>query len=152
MADVHPWERSFVERFICNERRDRYLTFLKSRKHRGKLLDRLNHSLDYDPALAKELPSGSRTDAGLTTVLRSLHVADTCHLVADGNEFDGRELRLERGVAELLANFLGAVLICPPKPIAVYKEEDPGRLLLLSEESCSNGNHTAIGVDLAVRG
>ena len=61
-----------------------------------------------------------------------MHVADMCRLMADVSEQDASELRVELGVSELLGNYFGAVLICPPQPVAVYKEEDVGRLLLFS--------------------
>ena len=64
-------------------------------------------------------------------LLRSLHVEETCHLMANGNEHDGHELRLEWGVDALLDEHFGAVLICPPKPVAVYKSEEPGQPVLL---------------------
>jgi hypothetical protein len=33
-----------------------------------------------------------------------------------------------------LNNHFGALMICPPKPIALYKEEDPSDLILLANE------------------
>jgi hypothetical protein len=64
-------------------------------------------------------------------LLRHRYVNGTCYLIADGNHLDGSELRLEVGVEELIGNHWGAILICPPKPIALYKPEDIGEWLLL---------------------
>ena len=135
MADVNNFERCFVEIFIRKEKQDRYLTFLKGPKHRQKILEQLNHSLDYEPSLAKQLPPAARDKQYLTEYLQSLFVADTFHFMADGNELDGQNLRLELAVTEFLDNCWGALLICPPKPIVIYKEEDIGQLLILSEPS-----------------
>ena len=143
MADVQYCERRFVECFVRKDMRDRYLTFLKGQKHHRKILDRLNHSLDYESTLARELPAESRTVSGLVAVLRSFHVSDTCYFMADGNELDGRERRLELGAEELLDNYWGAVLICPPKPVAVYKEEDIGRLFLFADEAATANRPSA---------
>ncbi len=55
MAEVSLWEQAFVRAYIVAEKRDRYLAFLKGRKHRRKILDRLNHSLDYDERYATPL-------------------------------------------------------------------------------------------------
>ncbi|MBI3828808.1 MAG: hypothetical protein HY291_04785 [Planctomycetes bacterium] len=139
MAEVAYWEKLFVEAYIVKSKRERYLAFLKGRKHRKKILERLNHSLDYDESKACLLDAPYRAVDSLISLLRRHYVADTCYLVADGNRFDGRELRLELAVPELLQNSWGALIICPLQgkqllgtPIAVYKEEDPGDVILLS--------------------
>lgn len=131
MADVAFWERMLVELYIVPASRDRYLSFLKGRKHRKKLLDRLNHNLDIDQAVSVQIPASDRNAAALTDVLRRNHVSSTCFLMADGSAADGRELRVELAIDEFLNNHWGAVLICPPKPIVLYKEKDIGRLYLL---------------------
>ena len=131
MPDVAPWERKFVECYIKRSRVDRYLMKLKGRKRRREILDRLNHSLDYRSELATSIPSPERSPKRLLDLLRAERVADTCHVIADGNANDGRELRIERAVEELFGNFFGMVLICPPIPIALYKEEDIGAMLIL---------------------
>ena len=131
MADVSPWERHLIDRFVLRSKRERYLELLKGPKHRQKILERLNHAFDYDPAYATLLDAACKTEQGLRDLLRRRHVADTCWLMADGNAHDGHELRLEHGITELLRNHWGAVLLCPPKPIAVYKTEDPADVFLL---------------------
>ncbi len=134
MSEISYWEEKFVRQYIVKNRRDRYLTFLKGKKHRQKVLNKLNHNLDFHPHLGKVLMSSTKSEEGLSALLQSKHVSGVCYLIADGNDWDGKELTLELGVNELLGNELGAVLICPPKPIAIYKEEDIGRLFLLSDQ------------------
>lgn len=131
MADVAFWERKFVELYVVGDKRERYLSFLKGRKHRKKVLERLNHNLDFNQAVATEIPGAERTAGALAELLRRNHVNSTCYLMADGCQADGRELRVELALAEFLSNFWGSVLICPPKPIALYKEEDIGSMYLL---------------------
>jgi hypothetical protein len=135
MADVPEWERRFVERYIVEDAREEYLRFLKGRKRRKKILDRLNESLDYDASLARDLDPALRDPPALVAHLKSLYVRPTCHLMADGCEEDGEEVRLEHGVAALLGNHWGGVLICPPDPIAVYKGEGTGAFILLAPRS-----------------
>ena len=131
MSDGALWEEQFVNSYIQKSKRTRYLTFLKGKK-RQQILDRLNHTLDFVEAKATELDGRYRSSAALYKLLRGYHVSDTCYLVADGNDLDGNELAVESGVEELLDNHFGAVLICPPNPIAVYKEEVQGRLMILA--------------------
>lgn len=132
MADVSYWENAFVRSYIVEEKRDRYLAFLKGRKHRRKVLERLNHSLDYDDRLAQSLDNCYSFPDALIEFLLGRGVDHTnCYFMADGNPADGRAMRLDRAVPELLGNHWGGLIICPPKPIAVYKREDIGDLILL---------------------
>lgn len=52
--------------------------------------------------------------------------------MADDSALDGTAMPLDRAVRELLNHPWGALIVCPPKPIAVYKAEDPGDLFLLT--------------------
>jgi len=55
MSDVREWEKRFVDLYIQKDKRDRYRTFLNSRKRRKKFLDCLNHAFDYRASKAKQL-------------------------------------------------------------------------------------------------
>ena len=131
MANIAFWEKRFVEEYIVPEKRDRYLMKLKGPKHRRDILDRLNHVLDFRPETATALSQHQRTSDALFKLLRSHHVTNTCYIMADSTPLDGREMRLELAFEELLGHPFGFVLICPPVPIALYKEEDIGQMFLL---------------------
>jgi hypothetical protein len=136
VADVAYWEARFVKCFVIKEKQDRYLAFLKGKKHRKKITDRLNHQLDFDEAKATRLDSRYKAPPELVSLLRSYHVEPTCFLIADGAEFDGHELRLELGVENALESYWGVVILCPPEPLAIYKAEDPADLILLRSQEC----------------
>jgi len=120
--------------FATKDRQERYLALLKGRKHRSKFLDLLNHDFAYDRAKATILPAAYKEPEPLISLLAANYVNPTCHLIADSNEFDGKELRIEFAVSEFLNNCFGALMICPPKPIVLYKDEDPGDLILLAND------------------
>jgi len=50
-----------------------------------------------------------------------------------GNDSDGMGMLLENAVQTFLENRWGAVIVCPPVPIAVDKGEDPSELVLLDD-------------------
>ena len=132
MADVSHWERLFIRAYIVSAKQERYINFLKGPKHRQKILERLNHSLDYDAQHAKTLDAKYNTPIALVEYLLGRGVDHTtCCLMADGNASDGVSMRLDRAVPELLDNHWGALIICPPVPIAVYKAEGIADLVLL---------------------
>ena len=126
------WEERFVRVFVVKEKQDRYADGLRSSKRRTKILDRLNHSFDYDEAKARALANREFESAdALCGLLRSLGVAETCFYMADDNDLDGAELSLEMAVDDFLFCEFGAVIICPPKPIGIYKGEGRERPILL---------------------
>lgn len=131
MGDVDYREAQFIRRFIVAEKQERYLSLLKGRKHRAKFLDELNHNLAYDKSKATILEEKYKDPENLLSLLASMYVEPACHLVADSNSLDGQSLRIELAVPELLNNHFGALIICPPKPVVIYKEEDIGNLILL---------------------
>jgi hypothetical protein len=136
MATISHLEQCFVETYIVAERRQRYLTFLKGRKHRQKILERLNHSLDYDKSKAQRLDASFGTVNAIIPLLRSYYaLEDSCHLMADGNPYDGGTFSLKFAVSELVSNRWGALIICPTpgSVIALYMKEDPGGFILLSD-------------------
>lgn len=138
MAEVGYWESEFIRRFIVADKQERYLSFLKGRKHRAKFLDELNHNLAYDKTKARILEEKYKEPENLLSLLASMYVDATCHLVADSSNLDGTKLRIELAVPELLNNHFGALMICPPKPVVIYKEEDIGDLILLVDEDKQN--------------
>ena len=134
MADVSYWEAQLIRRFIVADRQERYLSLLKGRKRRGKFLDELNHNLAYDKTKARILEEKYKEPQNLLSLLASMYVEATCHLIADSNSLDGKELRIELAVPGFLNNYFGALMICPPKPVVLYKEEDIGDLILLTDD------------------
>ena len=134
MAEGGYWESEFIRRFIVADKQERYLCLLKGRKHRAKFLDELNHNLAYDKTKATILEEKYKEAQHLLSLLASMYVDATCHLVADSNDLDGRSLRNELAAPELLNNHFGALIICSPKPIVIYKEEDIGDLILLVDK------------------
>ncbi len=131
MTNASDWEQRFVKRYIDKRRRDRYPTFLTNEKRRRKILNRLCHSLDYDETRATLPEKHDQTFDRVLELVREQGVSSVCYLMAYSSDLDGSDFELETAVKELLFSSSGAVLICPPKPIALYKPEDIGILILL---------------------
>lgn len=55
MADIGTWESRFVDAYIMRSKRERYLSFLRAPRRRKEILNRLNHTFDYDPNRATRL-------------------------------------------------------------------------------------------------
>ena len=134
-SDFALWQERFVRRYIVKARRKRYLMLLRDRKTRRKILERLNHTLDYDESKARVLTAAEREPDTLLSFLQGRGVDEVGHVTSDGGDADGATLPLREALTAVLDNSWGAVLICPPIPIALYKEEDIGRLILLDDRA-----------------
>jgi hypothetical protein len=128
---VDVWEQSFVETFVSKRKRERYLGFLSNPKHRSKFLHDLNNGVDVEPSLAREVLHSDRSKAGLRRLLQSSGASGTVHLMALQHELDGCDAPLEDAIDLVLTSSWGVLLICPPRPVVLYKTEDPGTLLFL---------------------
>jgi hypothetical protein len=123
---MNPNEEAFVNAFIVREKRSRYLQFLASSKRRREILDRLNHTLDYDPALATRLPSEHQSADAVERLLKQKGAGATCHLIADSHNVDGQDLPLKEALTQAVTHDFGLIVCCVPGRLAFYKAEDIG--------------------------
>ncbi len=126
-APVHSLEDALIDAFIVPAKRERYKGQLIKPKRRAKLLDGLNHCSDFDPRYATELPSS--TD--VVALLRSRGAPETCHVISDVRELDGREMGLREAVDEIEVHMWGTLIGCIPGRLAYYYGEAGEQRLLL---------------------
>ena len=124
-------EDATVRAFIVPAKRDRYAALLANPAKRAKILDLLNHCRDFDARYATAL--ASTTD--IPALLRSRGAAQTCHVISDFREIDGREMPLDDAVAGADESGLGTLLCCVPGRLAYYVGERGEQRLLLMREA-----------------
>jgi hypothetical protein len=117
-------EIGFVSSFVIRERWDRYLALLGNPKRRGKLLNRLNHAQDIDPSLARPVPLGCVAES-LAVLLEKLGAGETCYVIADASDMDGRTLPLREALWRVSVHGFGVVVSCLPGRLCFYKPESP---------------------------
>lgn len=125
-------EHAFVTAFIVAERRERYLTLLSNPKRRAKILNRLNHHLDFNRSLATELGYGSPDS--LAEFLEAKGAKATCYVIADNRKLDGQELPLAEACWHAFTDGFGIVLSCVPGQLAFYRPEAPGPGFILERK------------------
>ncbi len=135
MAGISYWESILIAHFVLSHKKERYEALLKGRKKRAQFLDLLNHNFAYDPSTKFEPKGYAQTSGSLLKALDSLGVDSNCYVVADQSEYDGREIKLGTAVEEFWSSQWGMLLICPPKPIVVYKQEAPSDFVFLRRNS-----------------
>ena len=124
-------EEAFVTAFIAKQKQDRYKELLSNPKRRSKLLDKMNHGLDFNLSLAEVIPSAGREAQHVVRLLRERGALAVCHVIADDTTLDRQDLSLIDAIERATASHFAAVVSCVPGKLAFYKEEDPGEWYVL---------------------
>jgi|SRR5579871_2142987 len=119
-------EAAFVESFIISEKRERYKALLANPKKRQDILERLNHTLDFIPALAQEVLPAQRHTASLVALLKQHGVKATqnVYILSDVQELDGISLPLMEALDAVHKGMFGSIICCIAGELAYYKPED----------------------------
>lgn len=117
-------EEAFVASFIVPEKKARYRELLSSRKRRGKILEQLHHTLDFDHRFSQRLHNSEKWPDKLAKILRQKGAKDICHIISANKELDGKELPLDEATEAVLDYQFGSVICCSPK-LAFYQPEAP---------------------------
>jgi hypothetical protein len=126
-------EEAFIRGFIVADKQERYLWLLASSNRRSGFLDRLNHHLDYDPALATHVPAGEQTASGIGRLLRQRGAPDLCHTISCHEAWDARVLPLPEALDLIIGFSMGTVLCCIPGKLAYYEAEGLRQRYILSK-------------------
>ena len=124
-------EEKLFKAFIVPERRGRYLSLLKSAKKRTKLVNRLPHCHDIDPRYSRLVPVHLQTSEEIYSLLAAEGAPQTCHVVSELGDVDGRDMPLLEALDAVVASGMGTLLSCIAGKLAYYEGEDPGERYIL---------------------
>ena len=108
--------------FIISERRERYMSKLKSAKHRSGFIDRLNHRLPADLDKRYIVEGPQRHDPLAAT---------SCYIIAAQDQFDGKLVTPTIAQDFLDAAMFGIVVSYIPGKLVAYKDESPSEVVWL---------------------
>lgn len=124
-------ESEFARNFIVPEKRARYLSLLESKHGRKKILNGFNHCRDLDPRFAKRIPANQDSDPAIEALLRQKGAPDTCYVMSDNSDIDGREMPLTEALLKTVAMDSGTLISCIPGKLAYFEMEGfDGRYIL----------------------
>ena len=128
-------EDAFIDTFILPAKRDRYKQLLANPRRRSEFLDRLNHNLDFIPALAQQIPGSQHFAEGVVRLLckRGMETADTVYIISDSRELDGLSLSLQQAVEQVMAAGSGSIVCCLAGRLAYYRPEEPANGYVLEK-------------------
>jgi len=131
LVALNTHESEFARNFVVPEKRARYLSLLESKNGRKKILNGFNHCRDLDPRFARLIPSNQDSAASIEVLLRQKGAPDTCYVMSDNPDIDGREMALTDALLETVAMDAGTLISCIPGKLAYFEMEGfDGRFIL----------------------
>jgi hypothetical protein len=121
---MNPHEEQFARAFIVPAKRDRYLTLLESKGGRTKLLNGFSHCHDLDPRYATLIPATQQSDSAIESLLRRKGAPETCYVMSDNRDIDGREMSLSEALSEIVGCGGGTFISCVPGKLGYFELED----------------------------
>lgn len=105
-------------------KRERYLEFVSNPKTRAKLIHRLAHFKDIDPAYKRSIIPSLQNPRGIAKLLVARGAPGYCYVIAEDPRLDGRELQLSEALEEIVGSGMGAILSCVPGRLGFIETED----------------------------
>jgi hypothetical protein len=131
MTDDSEAHETGLSAFVSRDGRARFRELLKSPRGRRKLRSELAHFSHLDPTLATEQVGAGRASE-LVDRLRNLGAGESCYLLAESADLDGKTIRLEDALAAIAAqDHLAAFVSCVPGRLAYFHGEDREQRFIL---------------------
>ena len=119
-------ERALVQSFILPDRQERYLELLAKPERRRDITKTLAHFKHLDMRFATKPPHTTRD---IVTVLLAKGAPETCHVISEDSDLDGKEISLIEGLETIHGRGVGTFLSCVPGRLAYFEAEE-GRWIL----------------------
>lgn len=90
-----------------------------------------NHCRDLDPRFATLIPSNQQSATSIEALLRRNGAPETCYVMSDNRDMDGREMSLSDALSETVGMDAGTLISCVPGKLAYFELEGfDGRYIL----------------------
>jgi hypothetical protein len=115
-------ESKVIKRFIVNNKHERYLTFIKADKTRGKFVDELAHFSSQLKGF--EEIKGNEWKV-LEEKLKSLGNPTTCYVISENRKNDARRMDVETALKETIGYGSGTLIVFGDANQVYYEGEGP---------------------------
>jgi len=113
---MNPHERAFVDSFVQSDRRERALLCLNNRKKRRKFVHEFAHHGTHilTPECLRSIKPSQQHPDSIYALLRGLGAPDTCYVISEDSNFDGKEMELLAALKQIVGYGMGTVISCLP--------------------------------------
>ncbi|MGH8435071.1 MAG: hypothetical protein ACRERX_11440 [Pseudomonas sp.] len=124
-------EAGFINAFVVENRRERYLGLLRSAAGRTKFVKRLAHFKELDQRFATRVTNDRRDAQSLRDNLVARGAPASCHVISELAAIDGQEIPLESALRAVVGSGMGTIISCVPGQLAYFEGEEPGERYIL---------------------
>jgi hypothetical protein len=128
-------EEALIRAFVLKDRRERIVTALADPRRRRKVLDSFNHFQHLDPRYAKSIEPSAQTPDGIAAILKQRGSPETCYVISDNLNLDGKEIPLSTALEQVVGAGLGTFISCVPGVLGYFEGEDAGARYLLERRA-----------------
>ena len=119
-------EIELIERFVHKEKRDRLKTFAANTKTRDKMIRELNSPGIFNPNVVNEIAGADRTVEQLLREYRKNGMGDVVYIVSENDEWDGREMAIEKNPEQCVAMHMDVLGYCKESKTGFYEWHHSG--------------------------
>jgi hypothetical protein len=129
---MNPHQEAFVESFVRPDRRERISLCLSNRKKRRVFVRELAHHGTYflAPESLRSIKPSQQNPDSIFAILRGLGAPDTCHLISEDANIDGKEMELLPTLKEVVGGGMGTAISCLPGRLGYFEGELRERYIL----------------------
>lgn len=117
-------EVKLVRAFFLPQRQERYLDLLSGLHRRKSITDQLAHFKHVDTRWAFAVPKDLLRAADVALFLNAKGAPDTCYVISEDDDLDGKEISLAKALAAIIGRGIGTFLSCLPGKLAYFEDED----------------------------
>lgn len=115
-------ESAFINEYVVENKRQRYLGFIKSPKRRKTFLEMLYHGKDLDKSKLKPLTGYFETEIGKQIAGSQI---TSCYVISINSALDGRQMPVKDALAKIVAYTEGIILVFGQCEFVYYLGEAP---------------------------
>ncbi len=122
---MNPHEQMFVESFVQSAKRERVRVGLANPKKRRKFVNEFAHRGTYilDSECFRSIKANQQHPDSIYSILHSLGAPDTCYLISEDRDFNGKEMDLLAALKQIVGYGMGAVISCLPGRLGYFEDE-----------------------------
>jgi len=123
-------EQATIRGFVVRPKQGLYLALLSNRNARGQLAKKLLAGRDIDPATIVQIPEDEQKPAQIAERLDKLGAPDECHLIAEDDTIDGRDLPLGEALKKVVGAGKGALISCVAGRLGYFEGSNGDRFVV----------------------
>ncbi len=129
MSEQTEHEEALIRAFILPERQSRYLELLLNPKRRKDITKALAHFKHLDMRFVAAIPSTHHLAPGIISLLRSKGAGETCYVISEDDELDGKQMVLADAFSAIFGRGIGTFISCIKGKLGYFEDEDENWIL-----------------------